>query len=437
MTQFACILAAPDLAIESDLVGQAAAYELRIVRRCLDAADLLAVAALDTSLAIAVSPGLARLTRDLVARLGLERMVVGLAHDEDSAQQLRNLGISLIVPVRSAAQTLADLCAELRGTHQLPTRPEQLGVWSTGAWAASPSVDLPRKASLPSPKAAGRPRPSGGVISVWGAPGSPGRTSATLLLGRLLATGTRTVCVIDADTTAPSLLQLLDIAENASSVVVACRFAEREPLTIERLRQTVHCVDRSFYALGGITSPEQWGDIRASALQSVLATSREAFDLTIVDVGSGLERSEPTDILSAQRFSAASAAIVSSDVLLGVARASDLGISRFLQHAPVGFNGASAAKAVAVTPSGSAVSSAEAIATLRDYGLQLPIFELPDYAIEDITAARTQNMHRKRKWRRAGGIQMLQQWVLDAVAGSLPAHGDGSTTTLVPTRANL
>ncbi|MDO8732794.1 MAG: hypothetical protein Q7L55_09560 [Actinomycetota bacterium] len=154
MTELACILAAPDLALEPELVAQSSAFGLRIVRRSLDAADLMAAAALEPHLAIVVTCALPRLTRDLIARLCADRLVLGLAPDPQSAQQLHAWGVADVVDVRSSGQTIADLCSALNGVPRVHQRTEQHGVWSTGAWApmsAAQFVRVPSAASSPMP----------------------------------------------------------------------------------------------------------------------------------------------------------------------------------------------------------------------------------------------------------------------------------------------
>jgi hypothetical protein len=63
------ILAAPDLSDETGLVAAATLHDLVISRRSLDAADLLAAAAADTTMAVAVSAGVPRLSGDLIGRI--------------------------------------------------------------------------------------------------------------------------------------------------------------------------------------------------------------------------------------------------------------------------------------------------------------------------------------------------------------------------------
>ena len=88
---------------EADLI---AAFErgvagVRVVRRCVDLADLLAAAASGTARAALVRPDLRRLDRAAVSRLGADGLaVVGVVDpdDEPGDRWLRQLGVTFVVP---------------------------------------------------------------------------------------------------------------------------------------------------------------------------------------------------------------------------------------------------------------------------------------------------------------------------------------------------
>ena len=100
------------LALEGDLAEQAVlaavgrpSNGLTIVRRCLDLADLLAVASTGTARAVVVTAGLRRLDQDAVDRLRRHGLtVVGLvaADQEEAEQRLRMLGVDQVVTVDAA-----------------------------------------------------------------------------------------------------------------------------------------------------------------------------------------------------------------------------------------------------------------------------------------------------------------------------------------------
>ena len=92
------ILAIPDLDSEPDLVASAALHGVVVARRSFDAADLLAAAAADTSMAVALSAGVPRLSGDLVGRLiADERLVIGIAGNDEDERQLAAWNVRCII----------------------------------------------------------------------------------------------------------------------------------------------------------------------------------------------------------------------------------------------------------------------------------------------------------------------------------------------------
>ena len=89
------LLGVPDLPQEQELVTAAGTRGLRIVRRCVDAVDLLAAAAAAPLAVAVVSAGLPRLSTDAAARIGAGRpgRLIGLAADDVSAERLREVGV--------------------------------------------------------------------------------------------------------------------------------------------------------------------------------------------------------------------------------------------------------------------------------------------------------------------------------------------------------
>jgi Mrp family chromosome partitioning ATPase len=319
------LLAVPELAQEPALVAGAAGAGLRILRRCVDAVDLLAAAAADPAAAVVVSPGLPRLTRDVLDRIRSTpgRPVVGLAGEPESGR-LVDLGVGRVVtPGPSAEATLRALAAALdEGTDG---RPPARGVWETGCWDAPPDVG---GASHASPEASGR------IVVVWGPMGAPGRTTVATGCAEALSERGLRVCLVDADTYAPSVLMGLGIVEEASGLVVACRQADNGTLTDAALQAATRRVRPGWHVLGGLPRAERWADLRPGALDRVWASCRSAFDVTVVDIGFCLERDESTGAWARERNAAALTALAAADHVLAVADASAAGAARLAASWP-------------------------------------------------------------------------------------------------------
>ena len=73
------------------------------------------------------------------------------------------------------------------------------------------------------------------------------------------------------------------------------------------------------------------------------------------------------------------------------------------------------------------------MASLRGYGIDLPVFELPRYSADEVVDARSRTLRRKRRFGRAPGIVALREWIAQLPADGSLNYGEGSTTTAVPT----
>lgn len=311
------LLAVPGLAQEPDLVVAAPSHRVQVRRRCVDAVDLLAAAATDPRAAVVLSSGLPRLSADAVERMASGgRRLIGLAADVSDADLLRALGVvDIIVVGPTPAATMEHLAAALATAGQASAAPT--GVWSTGVW--SPGDAAAEEAT---------PHGRGSVVAVWGPMGAPGRTTIAIGLAEALAESGRRVCLVDADTYAPSVAMSLGIIEESSGLIVACRHADNGSLTTAALGGLVRQVRPGWVVLGGLARPDRWPDLRAGALDRVWAACRESFDVTVVDVGFCLEDDDATGPWSRRRNAAALTALAVADEVVAVADASSSGAAR-------------------------------------------------------------------------------------------------------------
>ena len=314
------LLAVPELPQEQGLVSAAGDAGLHVMRRCVDGADLLAAAATVSSAAVIVSAGLPRLSADLVERLAAPadgsgaRRIIGLAASEADARRLSSVGIASVVRLGPTAEaTLRALAAGLSDADQATGA----GVWSTGCWEPDP----------PAP-ASPEVRPPGRIIAVWGAIGSPGRTTVASGVAEALAESGQRVCLVDADTYAPAITLALGIVEESSGLVVACRHADNGSLTDTVLRGCARQVRGTWCILGGLPSAEQWPDLRPAALERVWEACRTTFDVTVVDIGFCLEDDDAAGAWTRRRNGAALSALAAADHVLAVADAGVVGAAR-------------------------------------------------------------------------------------------------------------
>ena len=311
------VFAAGGLPQESAYVAAAPSAGLDVVRRPLDAADLLAAAAADPSVAIVFSVDVPRLTSDLVRRLCAdERLVIGLA-PESAHEQMRAWGVHTVIEPGSPDATMQAIAAAALA--------QSSGVWS------------PQHPTTPAPVGSGQ---AGQVIAVWGPHGAPGRTTTAIALAQVIRSSGRSTCLVDADTHAPAIALSLGVLDDVSGLIVACRQAELGSLQPSSVRACCRDVGDGLAVLTGIPAAARWPDVRHQPLERVWQALRQAFDVVVVDVGASAEVVSAvatpggSPMLSTGRDTAALTALEAADVVVAVGRSSTVGVARLLQGLP-------------------------------------------------------------------------------------------------------
>lgn len=182
-------------------------------------------------------------------------------------------------------------------------------------------------------------RPASGrgtVIAVWGPAGAPGRsTIATALAAELAATGS-SVVLGDVDTHAASIAPSLGLLDEAPGFAAACRLAGSDSLTLselERVAQRYVSGHGSFRVLTGLGRPTRWPELSHERVRATIALCRTWVDFTVLDVSASLENDEEisSDLYAPRRNAATITSIREADVVVAVAAADPVGLSRFLR----------------------------------------------------------------------------------------------------------
>lgn len=176
----------------------------------------------------------------------------------------------------------------------------------------------------------------GMLVAVWGPIGSPGRTTLAINLAAERAAAGRTVMVIDADSYGASIAASLGLLEESASFAQACRSADQGSLTVERLARTASQVvfkGGAFSLLTGLTRADRWPELRAAAVERVLAVARESSDLVVVDCGFALENDEELsyDTVAPRRNAATLKVLAQADLVYAVGSGDPLGIPRLIR----------------------------------------------------------------------------------------------------------
>lgn len=310
---------------ESELVGALAGADhgLTVVRRCVDLADLLAVAATGTARAVLLSADLRRLDRDAVARLGAARVaVVGLVdHGDTTAERrLTQLGVRHVLPAHAGAPAIALAVVAAVAELSQGERP----AYDVGD-PRSALPDLGGPAALPEP-----PAGTGSVLAVWGPTGAPGRTTVAVALADETARLGVASLLIDADVYGAAAGLALGLLDESPGLAAACRQAGNGTLDLAGLARVAWAVGPSFRVLTGITRADRWPELRPAALEVVFDLARELAPVTVVDCGFCLEQDEEVsyDAVAPRRNAATLAVLSTADTVLCVSGADPVSLQR-------------------------------------------------------------------------------------------------------------
>jgi len=311
------LLGAPGLAGEPELVTALTrpGAPVTVVRRCVDAVDLLGAAASGRARVAVIGPGLPRLARETVARLGSENVrVVGVAAagDDSGRRHLRDLDVPVITlpmnDVDAAVLSLARALDDADAVGIAPTDPADEPMAST----------------------------TGTLVAVWGPTGAPGRTTVAIALADELARAGTPTLLVDADTHGGVVATHLGLLDDACGIVAACRQADATSLDVAGLAACARTVAPSFRVLTGISRADRWAELRPAALGRLWETCRAMPGATVIDCGFSLEADEDylADTRTPRRNSATLSALAAADSIVAVCSADPVGIERLVATLP-------------------------------------------------------------------------------------------------------
>jgi MinD-like ATPase involved in chromosome partitioning or flagellar assembly len=281
------VLAAAGAGWEAAVIGEIeSSRSLRLVRRCVDVADLLTVAQTDVASAALVSTDLSGLDADTVYRL--ERAGVRVAAIEAEADRCRGLGID-----------------------------RQLSLGGLEAIALDLPVSTP---DLDSPDA-------GRIVAVWGPAGAPGRSTVALGIAAAAAAKDVDTVLVDADTYGGALAQMLAVLDDVSGLMAACRAANngRPAEVVDHLL----AIDPGLRLLTGLPRADMWPQVRAGALDLVLRHLRATAELVVVDCGFAIEPGSGPG--GASRNQSTLQVLEQADEVVVVGRADPVGLARLVR----------------------------------------------------------------------------------------------------------
>jgi MinD-like ATPase involved in chromosome partitioning or flagellar assembly len=187
----------------------------------------------------------------------------------------------------------------------------------------------PRKSKTPKAALATEAK----VFTIWGPLGSTGKSTLALNLAYEFALlGQRTI-LLDLDTYAPSLSQLLPVQESTSGLAGAGRLIRQgrfNPEELERLSINIKHGRTQFRLLAGLPNSNRWSELTPETVQQLLAICSLNFDVIVMDVASNLEDALTAPESPTSRNTVTRTAIKLSSKVITVLTPTQLSISRYL-----------------------------------------------------------------------------------------------------------
>ncbi len=311
---------------EADLVTRLeSAVGVAVVRRCADVADLLAAGSAGLADVAVLSADLRALDRDSLDHLrahGVRVVGIGPPGDEEAERRLRQMGVGCVLRADAAAEDLAAaLTAPARQAPSAPDdRPADLAA-DASEDGAEPGTDEDVAGS------------AGRVVAVWGPTGAPGRTTVAVNVAAEVAAAGVPTLLVDADTYGASVAQALALLDEAPGVAAAARAGELGTLDLAHLARLAPEVARDLRVLTGLPTADRWPELRAGAVEQVLALARRLARVVVVDCGFGIEDDEELsyDTLAPRRNAATLTALAEADDLLVVGTGDPVGLQRLVR----------------------------------------------------------------------------------------------------------
>ncbi|MGA9103052.1 AAA family ATPase [Aeromicrobium sp.] len=281
------VVAAGGSTWESDVLREIeTSRSMQLVRRCVDVAELLAVAPSAASAAL-VATELPGLDADAVFRLERDGVrVIGLG----DVDRCRALGIDVQGEPGALEQAVAD-------------------------------------AGRPSGPEAAAERAGARTIAVWGPSGAPGRSTVAASLAASLAHRGHDTVLVDADTYGGSIAQMLAMLDEVSGLMAACRAANQG--RVHEVSDHLLDVEPRLRLLSGIPRADMWPQVRPGALELVMRRLQMDADVIVADCASPIEPGEGA--AGAGRNHVTRHVLSSADAVLVVGRADPVGLARLVR----------------------------------------------------------------------------------------------------------
>ncbi len=193
------------------------------------------------------------------------------------------------------------------------------------------TADRPRKSDIKNVGVSTEAR----VFTVWGPLGSTGKSTVALNLAYEFALlGQRTI-LLDLDTYAPSLVQLLPIQDSSAGLAAVARLIRQGRFALEELERLSINIKRGrtqFRLLPGLPNAKRWAELTPETVTQLVAVCGLNFDVVVIDVASPLEDALTVPGSPTARNCVTRSAIKLASNCISVLVASPLSVSRYLNN---------------------------------------------------------------------------------------------------------
>ncbi|WUJ75429.1 hypothetical protein OG809_19630 [Kribbella soli] len=315
---------------EADVVQRTErAPGIKVVRRCVDIADVMAAAASGQARAVLLADALARLSSDAVAALHARGIAVLALVDPTETgapfgpeDRLSRMGIERILPADVSPTDLGRAVTEA-----VESGPEISTAHFSGGFVPLTPETAANYEPPPYSQGAGR------LIAVWGPTGAPGRTTVAVNLASELAAKRVPTLLADADVYGGTVAQMLGMLDETSGLAAAARSASNGSLDMVTLAKYARQVAPHMLVLTGLSRADRWTELRPAAIEAIWSTARELAPVTVVDVGFCIETDEEIsfDSLAPRRNGATVATLEQADEVMIVGTADPVGLTRLIR----------------------------------------------------------------------------------------------------------
>ncbi|MDO5728146.1 MAG: P-loop NTPase [Actinomycetaceae bacterium] len=186
-------------------------------------------------------------------------------------------------------------------------------------------------AHKPPPPPAPENGTAGKTIVVWGTSGAPGRSTISHNLAHQLARYGLDVTLVDADTRAPSLAQMLGTDLEGSGLATASLLRQRGGMDTCALKELRHEIDDHLYFLSGLTGSDRWRQLSPESVCEVIRRLADSGHV-VVDLCDGLSDGDPSQLTFVPSREDINLDVIRmADYLLIVSRADAIGLTRLGQ----------------------------------------------------------------------------------------------------------